>query len=505
MFSSWGLAKLLDDSVREKTGKHLPKRVFERLSGEDEIAYHKRIYEEVIKPDPKPEHAAAEEPEAPRGIAVAGEIRRVERFVFAPGGEEVRCLTKDKSGFETPAAVLHVAERRWEQMPDARQGDKYCKLFDVAFSPDGKTVWMSAYEGNPGKPVLRQRITGSQKWKTFSAAMPTGYNQIEKFYPTPKGDELWLTDSGCGVLRVKLASGKVSQYVQSDFRECEGVEHGTLVEDYVQDLVFTPDGKTAFCAATGGGNSGITRIDLVSGVSQNFPVKNSSGIEKLVLATDNQAVWCIFNNSALWAFDIQSQRWTHKCSTRRKMPLEVFRSLVTSRDGQFVWIANEGGLGLYSLSREHWKAFVGQEWLNETASPPLCLVADGKTVLCGHDRGVALMAVDGSSCEVLLPESGAESCTVHQIVAIPKTDDFVCAISYPGVDALYRLDVQNRRLRKLKDLPAHPSTALAFAPDGHLWGALPGHIFCVDVTTGAEQGFPPVPWWPQKDGASARH
>ncbi|OHB73864.1 MAG: hypothetical protein A2V70_11425 [Planctomycetes bacterium RBG_13_63_9] len=46
-FYSWGLAKQVDDLLFEATGKHLEKKHFEALSGEEIIRENKRLYEGI--------------------------------------------------------------------------------------------------------------------------------------------------------------------------------------------------------------------------------------------------------------------------------------------------------------------------------------------------------------------------------------------------------------------------------------------------------------------------
>jgi hypothetical protein len=55
--------------------------------------------------------------------------------------------------------------------------------------------------------------------------MPKFYSTIEQFWLSPKGDELWMKSSGCGLLRAKLASGEVTQYVKSDCADSQGRVH----------------------------------------------------------------------------------------------------------------------------------------------------------------------------------------------------------------------------------------------------------------------------------------
>lgn len=410
-------------------------------------------------------------------------VHRVSRFAFAPDGSEVWCLMVDEGGFPMPPAVLLPRQNRWEVVPDPRTSGWF---FCMAFSKDGKTVWLSRRQGDKEHPELVQRKPGNTRWKPFAARMPKEYSTIERLWVSPKGDELWMASGGSGLLRVKLASGEVTQYVKSDFRRHDVATHYTLAEDNVHDLVFAARGRIAVCSAGGGGNEGITRIDLETGKATNYPVPNRS-IEKLVRSPDDRTVWCIFNNSLLWAFDVQTACWSHKCSIEQGMPVDYIRTLVVSPDGAFVWVRGPDGVAAYSVRDKSWKSFLGDQWGCDTLDTPLRVTSDGKHVICGHRQGIAFLKIDGSDYSVLSPGAGIKECLISHIVPIPGTADFVCSVSHPRAGGLYYVDVGHRSLRKLKDMKDSAVSAMAIGPDGFLWGAVPGRIFCVNPQTGQDR------------------
>jgi hypothetical protein len=60
-------------------------------------------------------------------------------------------------------------------------------------------------------------------------------------------------------------------------------------------------------------------------------------------------------------------------------------------------------------------------------------------------------------------------------------------VSHPKAGGLYYVDVGHRSLRKLKDMKDSTISAMAIGPDGFLWGAVPGSVFCVDPQTGQDR------------------
>lgn len=98
---------------------------------------------------------------------------------------------KDEGGFDMPAAVLQPSRNRWEVVPDPKTSGRFSC---VAFSPDGKAVWLSRLEDDEQKVV--QRKPGSSEWEPFAARMPE--YSIEKLWVSPKGDELWMESGGGG-------------------------------------------------------------------------------------------------------------------------------------------------------------------------------------------------------------------------------------------------------------------------------------------------------------------
>jgi hypothetical protein len=403
-------------------------------------------------------------------------LHRVSQIAFAPDGSEVWCLMKDEGGFDMPAAVLQPSRNRWEVVPDPKTSGRFSC---VAFSPDGKAVWLSRLEDDEQKVV--QRKPGSSEWEPFAARMPE--YSIEKLWVSPKGDELWMESGGRGLLRAKLASGEVTQYGGSpdpDVTKLQG-----LVEDYVSDLVFASRGRIAVCSARGGGKAGITQIDLETGLASHFWTE--SDIEKLVLSPDDRTVWCLFREPLLWAFDVQTRSWTHKCSEERGMPTMCPQTLECSPDGAFVWLRGAGGVAVYSVREKSWKGFVDKQWSSDFDYAPLRITSDGRHVICGHRQGIAILEIDGGDYRVLSPSDGIQDCLVSHIVPAPRTRDYVCLVAHPQVGGLYYVDVGCHSLRKLKDMRNSMVSAMTVGPDGFLWGAVPGGVFCVNPATGEDR------------------
>jgi dipeptidyl aminopeptidase/acylaminoacyl peptidase len=211
----------------------------------------------------------------------------VTRFVFAPDGSEVWCVQEDGGGSRQPAAVLYPKEKHWEEIPAPRTGRTF---HDVVFSKDGETTWLAIRPDDQGNRGLLERTRYDRRWVPIRAKMPEHYSSITKLWLSPKGDELWLNNDGSGVLRVKLATGGVSQYVKSDFRRDRVEKHYLLVEDYAQDLAFTSDGKYVVCSARGGGNYGISLIDLRTGQSHSFLTEHE--VRAMTVSPDGRTVLC---------------------------------------------------------------------------------------------------------------------------------------------------------------------------------------------------------------------
>lgn len=386
----------------------------------------------------------------------------VRRFEFSPRGEEVWCIAGHSvMGPERCRAFIYsVPARQWQTLPAA--GDR-AALRDVAFSRDGKTTWLSLYTERHPQSHLRQRETGAKDWRPFAVSVPEFLTNADRWWSTPNGRELWLNTAGAGLTRVKLQPAGLIQYVRSKVRRVSGVRHETLVEDYAADLVFTADSQFAICAASGGGNYGITKIDLVSDRARNFPVEDAIDFERLVMSPDNKRVWCVGNNSFLWCFDIGAEAWTHRCSSDDGMPIESIRSLVCSPDSRQVWIASDFGIGCYSTETKLWTGFTAEAWQADFAIPEiqeaaLALTADGRQVVAGHAQGVAVFAIDGAEHFTLKSDltKGPTSCS--QIVPIPKTNQLLCALEYEsGQGALYLLSPQARTLERLVALNGAPS------------------------------------------------
>ena len=424
----------------------------------------------------------------------------VMRFEFSPDGNETWCVagwSGVRRGDDRGRAVIFENKNgTWENLPSP---DDAAVFHDVAFSKDGKTTWIAMSSDDDRQMRVRQRPTNSKQWNAFSTNMPNDYNIVERFWLTPNGRELWMYTSDCGLTRVKRGSDTVSQYVQSDFRQFDNIQHHTLVEDYVTDLVFTSDSQTAVCAARGGGIYGITKIKLSDGKSTNFPVTDAIDFERLVMSPDDETVWCIGSNDFLWAFDIETETWTHKCSSDDEMPLSMIDRMACSRDGKFVWIAGHEGVACYSTQEKTWKGYTGDDWymqydMSEVSRSPLFISSDSKWVLTGHNKGLALHDVSGRTFSII--ETGVTSrCCCSHIVPVPNADTFICAIEHDRGGGLYLFDSNDKSLRK-QFLLKQPVTSMTFSPQSRLWAAIPGTVYELSVDTNTvvrQHGFATKP------------
>ena len=287
------------------------------------------------------------------------------------------------------------------------------------------------------------------------------------------------------MIRLDLGKNRSIQYVQSDFRQFEKIPHRTLNEDYVDDLVFTSDSKYAICAASGGGEYGITKINLSTDVSKAFPVTSANDFGKMVVAPNDKHVWCVANNSYLWCFDIETETWIHKCSSNDDMPLSIIDSLVCSPDSRHIWISSTEGVACYSRDKKTWTSYTKQEWYSdhtipEIATVPLIVTPNGRNIISGHGFGVALFDVDGGLVARIKSDEPTNRSSCTQIVAIPNTPDFLCTLEFgSGRGGLYLLKTETRSLKRLFTLRA-PATALAISPSNKTWLGMPGFVYELD-------------------------
>ncbi len=406
----------------------------------------------------------------------------VSRFEFSPDGAETWCLAG--SGVSRGRAIVfHRKKQAWENIPSRNDPGVFC---DVAVSPDGKTTWIAVSSDDDQTQRVRQRGTGTKEWLQLSKPMPD--HGVENFWLSPNGHELWMNTVGCGLTRLSLRDHTLLQYVQSEFRQFNGIRQGTLVEDYVHDLVFTSDGKFAICAASGGGDYGITKIELATGKSTNFPVTDAIDFEHLVVSLDNKSVWCIGNNSFLWCFDIESEKWTHKLSSDKDMPISSIDSLVCTRDSNHVWIAGAEGIACYGTGSKKWIGFTTDEWSSDHVIPefqtvPLLITSDGKYVIAGHATGLALFESDGGQYSTIESDNQKKQSYCSEIVPIPNSTNFLCALEYESGHGggVFLLDMQTRSLDRLFGVKT-PVTALDFSPSNSAWIALPGVVYEIDVS-----------------------
>ena len=394
----------------------------------------------------------------------------VTRFVIAPDDSEVWCAMRDQQGYDVPAAVLFPRKNRWELVPDPGTSAGF---HDVAFSPDGKTVWLSRSNSNDDLPSVVQKKPGESQWEPLRAKMSTDYCTVKRLWATPRGDELWLGTDGSGLFRVKLVSGVVQCFGGVSRLDRTLGEVNTWMGDYIRDLAFTPDGKLAVCSAGGSSKESLAVIDLGNDTAAAYATEDFFDA-KLVAAPDNRTVWCHVNGRLLCAFDLQTRTWTHRFSGEKSMPLSCFRALQCSPDGKFLWLRGWQGAAVYCLAKRSWQAFVGEQWQTSADDPPpLCITADGKHALCGHREGLAMITIDGSSHELLSLGAGVKDCNVTGLVALRDSDDFVCSVSHPQAGGIYYVDTKHRKLRKVKELKDSTVSALAIGPDGFLWAQFP--------------------------------
>lgn len=411
----------------------------------------------------------------------------VTQFRFSKDETETWCMagwSGVRRGDDRGRALVYDRHSKsWMDMPLPTDPAVF---HDVAFSGDGKTTWIAMSSDDDRGLRVRQRKTGSTEWHALDH-MPEHYSVVEKFWLSPDARELWMYTSGCGLIRSVQGTDKIIQYVQSDVRQFDQIRHATLIADYVYDLVFTSDSRYAICAAMGGDDYGITKIDLDSDKSKDFPVSDAIHFEQLVIAPNNKHVWCIGNNSYLWCFDIESETWIHKCSSHDGMPLASIDSLICSPDSRHVWISGYEGVACYSLDQARWRAFTTETFhsghaIPEISSVPLGLAASGHYVIASHATGLAFFDIAGdcvTSIESNEPNTPS-SCT--QLVAIPNSQNYLCALEFDsGHGGLYLLETKTRSLKKLFALNA-PVTAMAISPSIRAWVAMPGIIYELDCT-----------------------
>ena len=201
-------------------------------------------------------------------------LDKVWRFAFAPDGSEVWCLMMDRA----PAAVLYPNANRWEVIPDPKTASGF---LDIQFSRDGKTVWMSRAAGGDDDQHVVQRRVGTLKWEPLSATLPRYFGNVEYLWSAPRGNELWMGTWGSGLLRADLASGRVIYYGGPGSRPMQPplLDGHTIIGDYIKDVAFASHGKIAICSASagGGGNDGLSVIDLATGKAANYPKKDFYG------------------------------------------------------------------------------------------------------------------------------------------------------------------------------------------------------------------------------------
>ncbi len=359
----------------------------------------------------------------------------VERLAFAPDASEVWCLMGGvvlRGPDRGRAAIYHPERGTWQELPDA--GTQRA-LFDVVWLADGKRKWIAVRSDEEPDLGLLELSRGSTEWYPPTASLPAGLDTIRQFWLSPGGAELWMHSDGCGVVRLKIATGELSQYVKSEFRRHKIEAHFPLTSDYVEGFLFTNDGRRAVCAAGFGQECGLTVIDLATGEATARFVRpptaehgwgsQSYSIHALAASPDSQTVWCIVDGSELHALRLQNLKWIH----RVKIPVSGAETLCLSPDGSAAWLRAPDGVAMTPTDRFEWKTWKGNDWFaRETSFPPLSITRDGLTAVVGHARGIALLNRDGSF-EIAEAGKAAGYSTTH-IRPMPDSDDFLCALRH---------------------------------------------------------------------------
>ncbi len=406
----------------------------------------------------------------------------VESIVIAPDGSEVWCVAGVNSG-PTRAFVFRTATRQWHVVPE----DRSQEFISVAFSSDAQQSWMAVF-GNEGVSVF-QRRDNQIRWSPIQAKIPRRLLGWPKIWVRPNHPEIWLNDTD-GLLRIKLETGTVSRY-SSNGRF--GIRKPfTILGNGVFDLLFNPDGTTVTCVATGRGN-GLSLIDLNSGQTTNFPVSEKIVFERLVLGRDGRTVWCIGNNSDLWAFDVKSQRWIQKFSEDKNFASGAVDGVRTvlrfSKDGDFIWLRGRGYLGVYNTKKGKWhgcevdlRQFESHEFDTKSYEMPLEISENGQLVLTSNDCGLAIYSIHGYFCRALKPHGIDGPTYVSRILPITG-DCYACTFIHKRGCSLYQFNLGKNKFRHLLTVEK-PITALKVADTGSVWVAVPGIVREIAIDTG---------------------
>jgi hypothetical protein len=404
----------------------------------------------------------------------------VTRFVFAPNGDETWCLMGDPdhfSGETRPRAMIYRAkDNSWKSMPEQHEREG---LHAVLFAKGKKTSWaVTDRDGEPDPISVLHERQGSGAWKPVLQLPPAV--DVTEMWLSPAEDEIWINAEGNGLIRYRCATGQASQYVKSSFRTALK-EHYALGEDYAGAVAFTSDNRTVVCSSMGGNDYSITLIDLQSGKSDIHAI--DWPVDQIVLSPDNKTAWCA-RNTMLWAFDLETKKWTHKFTGFKKsgtsdaLPLIFIDWLIVSPDGKFVWIRGNGGVAVLSLSDKMWTCFLTDEW---KGSSPLQLTSDGKHVLCGQANGVAIFSVDGVKMTLLKPPEEMANCKVTHLEPIPESRDFICSIAHPTLGGIYRVNLSDMRLEQVTLLTGKVVTAIAVQGDV-VWIGCEDRVFTTALT-----------------------
>ena len=109
-----------------------------------------------------------------------------------------------------------------------------------------------------------------------------------------------------------------------------------------------------------------------------------------------------------------------------------------------MWVRGQLGAAAYCLAKKTWKGFVTEESNTfGTDFPPMCITADGKHVVTGHQRGVAVISIDGSDHEILSLGARTKDCCVDQGRSFPcrERKGLFAAIADPQAGGLPRRSV----------------------------------------------------------------
>lgn len=136
------------------------------------------------------------------------------------------------------------------------------------------TTAYGIFKGFPKGPSQLLQRDNQGPWKPFACSMPDFYTP-RKLSLSPDQKELWVDADGCGAYRIMLDTPKKkpTQYVKSSFRASENeATIVTIRDDYVQNVLFTPDNRYAIFSV-GVHDSAMVVVDRTTGKMQQYPIE----------------------------------------------------------------------------------------------------------------------------------------------------------------------------------------------------------------------------------------